>query len=316
MRQLGAEPILALQPSLVLAETDSGPPAVHDQLRSAGVNLVIVPNNHPPAGVLEKIGIVSAAVGKEAEGKALTAKLQGDFAHLEKRNSYSKQPFECHSGDTSPRERQAFHLTGLAAICFEQRETSMFIAMNRFQVRRGQEEAFERVWKTRDTRLTEVPGFVEFHLLRGPEQDEYTLYSRTRSGLREAISRRGPSPMPSARRMPVPAITRTCISTTRISRGSMWCRTSGEGRGFSARGPHGKPAEEYLDRPSAVSSGGHTQEASLVQAFLQNGVADRVLVDDENFQAAVSAYLGGVLQGWRSFVVQCNLPCASRLCNR
>jgi heme-degrading monooxygenase HmoA len=53
----------------------------------------------------------------------------------------------------------------------------MFIAMNRFQVRRGQEEAFERVWKTRDTRLTEVPGFVEFHLLRGPEQDEYTLYS-------------------------------------------------------------------------------------------------------------------------------------------
>lgn len=53
----------------------------------------------------------------------------------------------------------------------------MFIAMNRFQVAKGSEAEFERIWKERDTHLDEVPGFVEFHLLRGPEEESYTLYS-------------------------------------------------------------------------------------------------------------------------------------------
>lgn len=53
----------------------------------------------------------------------------------------------------------------------------MFIAMNRFHIVRGHEEEFERVWKTRDTQLKSVPGFVEFHLLRGPAADDYTLYA-------------------------------------------------------------------------------------------------------------------------------------------
>ena len=53
----------------------------------------------------------------------------------------------------------------------------MFIAMNRFQIVPGEEEAFEMVWKTRDTYLREVPGFVEFHLLRGPSREDHTLYA-------------------------------------------------------------------------------------------------------------------------------------------
>lgn len=53
----------------------------------------------------------------------------------------------------------------------------MFIAMNRFQVRPGREKDFEKVWKERDTHLHEVPGFVEFHLLRGPESNDHTLYA-------------------------------------------------------------------------------------------------------------------------------------------
>ncbi len=51
----------------------------------------------------------------------------------------------------------------------------MFIAMNRFRVKRGSEEAFEQVWLSRDTQLTKVPGFVEFHLLKGREHEDYTL---------------------------------------------------------------------------------------------------------------------------------------------
>ncbi|MET0545036.1 MAG: antibiotic biosynthesis monooxygenase [Caulobacterales bacterium] len=53
----------------------------------------------------------------------------------------------------------------------------MFVAMNRFQVRRGQEDAFEKIWLSRDSHLEKVPGFVQFDLLKGPETEEYTLYA-------------------------------------------------------------------------------------------------------------------------------------------
>lgn len=53
----------------------------------------------------------------------------------------------------------------------------MFIAMNRFKVLRGSEQAFEAVWTGRDTHLRDVPGFGEFHLLRGPEREDHTLYA-------------------------------------------------------------------------------------------------------------------------------------------
>ena len=53
----------------------------------------------------------------------------------------------------------------------------MFIAMNRFRVKKGSEDAFEQVWLQRDSHLEKVPGFVEFHLLKGPEAEDCTLYS-------------------------------------------------------------------------------------------------------------------------------------------
>lgn len=53
----------------------------------------------------------------------------------------------------------------------------MFIAMNRFKVARGSEEVFEELWRSRDTYLDDVPGFEQFHLLKGPSNEEYTLYS-------------------------------------------------------------------------------------------------------------------------------------------
>ena len=53
----------------------------------------------------------------------------------------------------------------------------MFIAMNRFRVAKGSEEAFEQLWLSRDSHLDKVPGFVEFHLLKGPEAEDHTLYA-------------------------------------------------------------------------------------------------------------------------------------------
>ena len=53
----------------------------------------------------------------------------------------------------------------------------MYIAMNRFKVVLGSEDAFEEVWRSRDSHLDKVPGFVEFHLLKGPVNEDHTLYS-------------------------------------------------------------------------------------------------------------------------------------------
>ena len=52
----------------------------------------------------------------------------------------------------------------------------MFIAMNRFGVTTGREDAFEQIWRERESHLEGVTGFKEFHLLRGPKDAESTLY--------------------------------------------------------------------------------------------------------------------------------------------
>lgn len=53
----------------------------------------------------------------------------------------------------------------------------MFIAMNRFEVKLGSEAGFEAVWLGRETHLSQVPGFVSFQLLRGPEREDHRLYA-------------------------------------------------------------------------------------------------------------------------------------------
>ena len=53
----------------------------------------------------------------------------------------------------------------------------MFIAMNRFRVRRGHEDEFAAVWQSRDSHLKSVPGFIAFHLLKGPSAEDHTLFA-------------------------------------------------------------------------------------------------------------------------------------------
>lgn len=54
----------------------------------------------------------------------------------------------------------------------------MYHAMNRFRIALGHEEAFEAIWKNRDSSLAENPGFREFRLLRGETvvDEGYTLF--------------------------------------------------------------------------------------------------------------------------------------------
>ena len=53
----------------------------------------------------------------------------------------------------------------------------MYIAMNRFRIAPGRGADFEALWANRESFLHEVPGFIGFHLLKGPEHDDHTLYA-------------------------------------------------------------------------------------------------------------------------------------------
>ncbi len=53
----------------------------------------------------------------------------------------------------------------------------MFIAMNRFKIALGFEEGFEKIWRERDSYLSEVPGFLSFSLLKGEATQAFVLYA-------------------------------------------------------------------------------------------------------------------------------------------
>lgn len=56
----------------------------------------------------------------------------------------------------------------------------MYLAMNRFQINDGKEEAFETIWRERDSSLNQLPGFKTFHLLKG-EKNVQTAQSNASS---------------------------------------------------------------------------------------------------------------------------------------
>ncbi len=79
-RQLAAEGILSLGPGLLLASADAGPPATFDQLEGAGVAVTIVPEEPTAAGITDKIRLVGATIGLEAEAAAMADAVAADFA--------------------------------------------------------------------------------------------------------------------------------------------------------------------------------------------------------------------------------------------
>jgi heme-degrading monooxygenase HmoA len=54
----------------------------------------------------------------------------------------------------------------------------MYIAMNNFRVLAERAADFENAWRNRESYLAGVSGFREFHLLRGPVDDDgHRLYA-------------------------------------------------------------------------------------------------------------------------------------------
>ena len=92
IRAISPENVLALDPSLILAEGDAGPPEAVDVLTSAGIPLVLMPEATDPAGVLAKIDRVAQALDLPAEGAALVETTRAGFAAVQARAAQITAP--------------------------------------------------------------------------------------------------------------------------------------------------------------------------------------------------------------------------------
>lgn len=75
VRNLSAEGILSINPTLILGEHDMGPPDVVEQLERIGVDVLRVPEVFNAEGIAAKVRCVAAAVGATDAGEALISKL-------------------------------------------------------------------------------------------------------------------------------------------------------------------------------------------------------------------------------------------------
>lgn len=78
-RQLGAEGLLSLKPDLILASASSGPPETLDQIAAAGVQVVQLPEDLSPEGLLKKVDRIASLLKVEEAGTRLAVRLDEEI---------------------------------------------------------------------------------------------------------------------------------------------------------------------------------------------------------------------------------------------
>ncbi|MFJ5263228.1 hemin ABC transporter substrate-binding protein [Streptomyces sp. NPDC088387] len=76
---VSAESVLSLRPTVVLADTDTGPQEAIDQIRDAGVPVVVLDPATELADVATRTTRVAEALGVPAAGKALNSRIAGEL---------------------------------------------------------------------------------------------------------------------------------------------------------------------------------------------------------------------------------------------
>ncbi|MEO1477563.1 MAG: ABC transporter substrate-binding protein [Bacteroidota bacterium] len=82
-RQVSTEGILSLEPTLVLALDGMGPPTVAEQLRTAGVPVLLVEEAETLAGAEGRLQTLGAVLGRSDEAAAVWEAMQADLAEAE-----------------------------------------------------------------------------------------------------------------------------------------------------------------------------------------------------------------------------------------
>ena len=85
MRALSAEGVLSLRPTTVIATTAAGPKEVVDQLRSAGVEVIVLPDHYDYDSVVLKIEEVGRLTGRSERAAALIAEGRSEMKRLTER---------------------------------------------------------------------------------------------------------------------------------------------------------------------------------------------------------------------------------------
>ena len=76
MRQLNAEGILALKPTLILASEQASPSIVLKQLSESGVQVITIPEQPTIATIFKKIDVIAQALNRPLQAKQLRQQLQ------------------------------------------------------------------------------------------------------------------------------------------------------------------------------------------------------------------------------------------------
>lgn len=76
MRQLSPEGVLSIDPSAIITIEGAGPPQTLDVLKQADVEMAVVPEDYSRDGILAKVEMVGALIGKEAEAEALATDIK------------------------------------------------------------------------------------------------------------------------------------------------------------------------------------------------------------------------------------------------
>ncbi|WP_447882415.1 heme/hemin ABC transporter substrate-binding protein [Serratia fonticola] len=82
MRQLNAEGILALKPTLILTTELAEPALVLKQLADSGVKVVRIPGDTTVQAVPEKISVIADAINRSSQGKQLAERYQQQLAAI------------------------------------------------------------------------------------------------------------------------------------------------------------------------------------------------------------------------------------------
>ena len=83
MRALSAEPVLSVNPDVILAIDDAGPPEVLEQLQAAGVKVLTIPDEPSIEGVYRKIRYIAGILGREQRGEQLISDMAQEYRDVE-----------------------------------------------------------------------------------------------------------------------------------------------------------------------------------------------------------------------------------------
>ena len=85
IRALSPEGVLSVEPNLILARENNGPPEAVEVLKATGLRWVDVPDEFTLEGINKNISIVASELGVPEKGEALKQKVRADIAKAQER---------------------------------------------------------------------------------------------------------------------------------------------------------------------------------------------------------------------------------------